>query len=139
METSKMRDWNRDRAFDSYQGIKPHQEKDEEFQRQLLATCRKLPKQIKENGLVDVLAYYSKFMEQDKKENGQGIAGQLLGEWLFHHCFKGKKDKNVSTITNVIRELMKCEFTEYNLYTKEAIQYSLWLKRNAEGMIRIKE
>lgn len=136
-----MRDWNRERAIHSFQGIELHLKKSEEFQRQLLAACRKLPRQIKENGLIDVLAYYSKFMDKDenKKENGQGIAGQLLGEWMFLHCLKNQTDKNESTITNVIGQLMECQFTEYNLYTKEAIQYSLWLKRNAEGMIRIEK
>lgn len=147
---SRMKDLNRRRAVDTYKTIyeilsdidgnveasslsDEEKKKIQEKKDQLLSICRKLPVQIKENDLIMVLAYYRKEKE-DKEKKSIGVKiEKALEEWLIDNLLEEKRDK----IKSLIIHLAECDFIEYQLFTKEAIEYAIWLKRNAEGILQI--
>ena len=147
---SRMKDLNSRRAVDTYKTIyeilsdidgnveasslsDEEKKKIQEKKDQLLSICRKLPVQIKENDLIMVLAYYRKEKE-DKEKKSIGVKiEKALEEWLIDNLLEEKRDK----IKSLIIHLAECDFIEYQLFTKEAIEYAIWLKRNAEGILQI--
>ena len=140
---SRMKDLNRRRAIDTYKtiyeilfdingNVEYSSLSDEEKKKeQLLSICRKLPMQIKENDLIMVLAYYRKEKEDKEKKSIGAKIEQALEEWLIDNFLEEKRDK----IKSLIIYLAECDFIEYQLFTKEAIEYAIWLKRNAEGIL----
>ena len=145
---SRMKDLNRRRAVDTYKII--HQmlsdidgnvevknlsdeekKKIQEKKDQLLSICRKLPMQIKENDLITVLAYYRKENEDKEKKSIGAKIEKALEEWLIDNFLEEKRYE----IKSLISYLTKCDFIEYQLFTKEVIEYAIWLKRNAEGIL----
>ena len=104
----------------------------EDHKAQLLSICRKIPMQLKENGIITVLAYYIKGKDENEKKNIGTQVGRAIENWLFTNFIKEKEgEKKHSSV----KYLAGRSFTTYNFLTKEAIEYTLWLKRNAEGMI----
>ena len=102
----------------------------EEQNAHLLAICRKLPMEIRDNGLVTVLAFYMKKTEEGESQSvGNGI-GQAVEAWVKGKFLADKK------IDNVLNYMATCNLQEYQFLTKEAMEYALWLKRNADGIIK---
>ena len=145
---SRMKDLNRRRAVDTYKTIyeilsdidgnvevnsllDEEKKKIQEKKDNLLSICRKLPMQIKENDLIMVLSYYRKENEDKEKKSIGAKIEKALEEWLIDNLLEEKRDK----IKSLIIHLAECDFIEYQLFTKEAIEYAIWLKRNAEGIL----
>ena len=145
---SRMKDLNRRRAVDTYKTIyeilsdidgnvevnsllDEEKKKIQEKKDNLLSICRKLPMQIKENDLIMVLSYYRKENEDKEKKSIGAKIEKALEEWLIDNLLEEKRDK----IKSLIIHLAECDFIEYQLFTKEAIEYAIWLKRNAQGIL----
>ncbi len=102
----------------------------EEQNAQLLAICRKLSMEIRDNGLVTVLAFYMKKTEEGESQSvGNGI-GQAVEAWVKGDFL------NTNNMENLLNYMATCNLQEYKFLTKEAMEYAIWLKRNAEGMIK---
>jgi len=119
--------------------------KGKEFASKYLAYARKLPSMITYNGLLTTVAFAKtkakkastkaevKEREKDKKEkNIEALAWKMLLEHLKE--FLRKEGINQDN-EDLIEFLSKLEVQEYRFITKRVLDFSLWLKRIAEGEI----
>lgn len=131
---------NRKRAVKAYESMKNWLERkegvEEKDKKRLKTICRKLPVLISNNGLLTVLTFYKgkKTRKKEGKENARFCAEEevcrAVEEWLLQSeiC----EENNISDITAF---LLSCTRQEWIILTKEAVEYTIWLKRNAESMI----
>jgi len=99
--------------------------KDKEFASKYLAYARKLPSMIIYNGLLTTLAFAK---AKAKKEDAWEKLLEHLKEFLRR---EGINQDN----KDLIEFLSKREVQEYRFITKRVLDFSLWLKRIAEGEI----
>jgi CRISPR-associated protein, Cmr5 family len=119
--------------------------KGKEFASKYLSYARKLPSMIIYNGLLTTVAFAKakakkastkaevKEGEKDKKEkNIEALAWKmLLGHLEKFLAEEGIKQEN----KDLIELLSEREVQEYRFITKRVLDFSLWLKRIAEGEI----
>lgn len=133
--SSRFKDWNRKRAIHSYCFInemsKEIGEGNEDERAKLLSICRKLPMQIKENGIIRVLAYYSNVSNEEGKEKIEKRVGMTLEKWIKEELLSQEDEE----VKEVIKDLATYSFSKYCFINKEVMEYAIWLKRNAEGML----
>jgi CRISPR-associated protein Cmr5 len=103
--------------------------KNEDFASKYLAYAKKLPSMIIYNGLLTTVAFAK---TKAKKGSTEGKAWEKLlehiGEFLRNEGINlGGKD--------LIEFLSEREVQEYRFITKRVLDFSLWLKRIAEGEI----
>jgi CRISPR-associated protein, Cmr5 family len=127
----------------AYECVKEVKGKD--FASKYLAYARKLPSMIIYNGLLTTVAFAKakakkastkaevKEGEKDKKEkNIEALAWKmLLGHLEKFLNEEGIKQEN----KDLIEFLSEREVQEYRFITKRVLDFSLWLKRIAEGEI----
>ncbi len=97
--------------------------KDKEFASKYLAYARKLPSMIIYNGLLTTVAFAK---AKAKKEDAWEKLLEHLKEFLRR---EGINQDN----KDLIEFLSKREVQEYRFITKRVLDFSLWLKRIAEG------
>jgi CRISPR-associated protein, Cmr5 family len=120
-------------------------EKGKDFTSRYLSYAKKLPSMIIYNGLLTTVAFAKakakkastkaevKEGEKDKKEkNIEALAWKMLLEHLKE--FLRREGINQDN-EDLIEFLSKLEVQEYRLITKRVLDFSLWLKRIAEGEI----
>lgn len=132
---SVFKDWNRKRALHSYYFINDMIDEigrdNEDTIAKLLSICRKLPMQIKENGIITVLAYYRNAAVEDGKGTIENRVGKILEKWIKDELLKNEERVG----KEIIESLATYSFSEYCFINKEVMEYAIWLKRNAEGML----
>ncbi len=94
--------------------------KNESFKKDYKSLVRRIPAMISNNGLLTTVA----FLNSKGKGHHKAVLNHL-SKWLQYE--NNKKD--------LLNFLLDCEFSDYMYYTKEAIKFSIWLKRIAEGEI----
>jgi CRISPR-associated protein Cmr5 len=119
--------------------------KGKEFASKYLSYARKLPSMIIYNGLLTTVAFaktkarkaYAKAEvkegEKDKKEkNIEALAWKML----LGHLEKFLNEEGINQDNkDLIEFLSEREVQEYRFITKRVLDFSLWLKRIAEGEI----
>ena len=103
--------------------------KDREFASKYLAYARKLPSMITYNGLLTTVAFAK---TKAKKEDAWEKLLEHLKEFLRR---EGINQDN----KDLIEFLSEREVQEYRFITKRVLDFSLWLKRIAEGEIEIED
>ena len=119
--------------------------KGKEFASKYLAYARKLPSMIIYNGLLTTVAFaktkarkaYAKAEvkegEKDKKEKNIEV---LAWKILLEHLEKFLNEEGIKQDNkDLIQFLSELEVQEYRFITKRVLDFSLWLKRVAEGEI----
>ncbi len=120
-------------------------EKGKDFASRYLSYAKKVPSMIIYNGLLTTVAFAKakakkastkaevKEVEKDKKEkNVEALAWKmLLGHLEKFLNEEGIKQEN----KDFIEFLLELEVQEYKYITKRVLDFSLWLKRIAEGEI----
>lgn len=107
----------------------------EEKLKHLKSVCRQLPVMIHENGLLITLLYLHKKKEnKSDKRNRSSVENQLfqgIVKWLQRYMQALGKEKN--TEEDFLRYLaVNCEEREKRFLMKEAIAFTVWMKRCAE-------
>jgi len=103
--------------------------KNEDFASKYLAYAKKLPSMIIYNGLLTTVAFAK---TKAKKASIEGKAWKmLLGHLEKFLSEEGIKQEN----KDLIKFLSELEVQEYRYITKRVLDFSLWLKRVAEGEI----
>ncbi len=103
--------------------------KGKEFASKYLAYARKLPSMITYNGLLTTVAFAK---TKAKKASTEGKAWEKLLEHLKEFLRREGINKDNE---DLIEFLSKLEVQEYRFITKKVLDFSLWLKRIAEGEI----
>jgi CRISPR-associated protein Cmr5 len=115
--------------------------KGKDFASKYLSYARKLPSMIIYNGLLTTVAFakskakkaFTKAkVEEGEKVNIEGLAWEKLLEHLKE--FLRREGINQDN-KDLIEFLSEREVQEYRLITKRVLDFSLWLKRIAEGEI----
>jgi CRISPR-associated protein Cmr5 len=115
--------------------------KGKDFASKYLSYARKLPSMIIYNGLLTTVAFAKAKakkastrakVEEGEKVNIEGLAWEKLLEHLKE--FLRREGINQDN-EDLIEFLSKREVQEYRLITKRVLDFSLWLKRIAEGEI----
>ena len=115
--------------------------KGKEFASKYLSYARKLPSMIIYNGLLTTVAFAKAKakkastrakVEEREKVNIEGLAWEKLLEHLKE--FLRREGINQDN-EDLIEFLSKREVQEYRYITKRVLDFSLWLKRVAEGEI----
>lgn len=96
--------------------------KNEKFKNDYKSLVRRLPAMISNNGLLTTVA----FLKSKGKDQHKAVLDHL-SKWLIRD---NKED--------LLEFLLDSEFSNYMYYTKQAIKFSIWLKRIAEGEIEEK-
>ncbi len=112
----------------AYECVKEVKGKD--FASKYLSYARKLPSMIIYNGLLTTVAFAK--AKAKKEKNIEALAWKMLLEHLKE--FLRKEGINQDN-EDLIEFLSKLEVQEYRLITKRVLDFSLWLKRIAEGEI----
>ena len=116
-------------------------EKGKDFASRYLSYARKLPSMIIYNGLLTTVAFAKAKakkastrakVEEGEKVNIEGLAWEKLLEHLKE--FLRREGINQDN-KDLIEFLSKREVQEYRFITKRVLDFSLWLKRIAEGEI----
>jgi len=121
--------------------------KGKEFASKYLAYARKLPSMIIYNGLLTTVAFAkakakkastkaeAKEEEKGKREQGEKVEA-LAWKMLLGHLEKFLNEEGIKQENkDLIEFLSKLEVQEYRFITKRVLDFSLWLKRIAEGEI----
>ena len=121
--------------------------KNEDFASKYLAYAKKLPSMIIYNGLLTTVAFAKAkakkaFTEAEVKEEKKGDREKeekveaLAWKMLLGHLEKFLNEEGINQDNeDLIEFLSKREVQEYRLITKRVLDFSLWLKRIAEGEI----
>ncbi|MFZ8859104.1 MAG: type III-B CRISPR module-associated protein Cmr5 [Thermocrinis sp.] len=116
-------------------------EKGKDFASRYLSYTKKLPSMIIYNGLLTTVAFAKAKakkastrakVEEGEKVNIEGLAWEKLLEHLKE--FLRREGINQDN-KDLIEFLSKREVQEYRFITKRVLDFSLWLKRIAEGEI----
>jgi len=103
--------------------------KNEDFASKYLAYAKKLPSMIIYNGLLTTVAFAK---TKAKKASIEGKAWKML----LGHIEKFLNEEGIKQDNkDLIEFLSEREVQEYRLITKRVLDFSLWLKRIAEGEI----
>lgn len=94
--------------------------KSESFKKDYKSLVRRLPAMISNNGLLTTVAFL-----KSKGKKQHEVVLDHLSKWLM-------KDNKEEDLLNF---LLGSKFSDYMYYTKQAIKFSIWLKRIAEGEI----
>jgi CRISPR-associated protein Cmr5 len=121
--------------------------KGKDFASRYLAYARKLPSMIIYNGLLTTVAFAKakakkastkaevKEGEKDKREQGEKVEA-LAWKMLLGHLEKFLAEEGIKQENkDLIEFLSEREVQEYRFITKRVLDFSLWLKRIAEGEI----
>jgi len=103
--------------------------KGKEFASKYLSYARKLPSMIIYNGLLTTVAFAK---TKAKKASIEGLAWEKLLEHLKEFLRREGINRDNE---DLIEFLSKREVQEYRFITKRVLDFSLWLKRIAEGEI----
>jgi len=103
--------------------------KNEDFASKYLAYAKKLPSMIIYNGLLTTVAFAK---TKAKKASIEGKAWKKLLEHIEE--FLRNEGINLGG-KDLIKFLSELEVQEYRFITKRVLDFSLWLKRIAEGEI----
>jgi len=103
--------------------------KNEDFASKYLAYAKKLPSMIIYNGLLTTVAFAK---TKARKASTEGKAWEKLLEHLKEFLRREGINKDNE---DLIEFLSKLEVQEYRFITKKVLDFSLWLKRIAEGEI----
>jgi Uncharacterized protein predicted to be involved in DNA repair len=103
--------------------------KGKDFASRYLSYAKKLPSMIIYNGLLTTVAFAK---AKAKKASIEGLAWEKLLEHLKE--FLRREGMNQDN-KDLIEFLSEREVQEYRLITKRVLDFSLWLKRIAEGEI----
>lgn len=141
-ENSRIIELNRKRAGVSYNNLKEYLNMDsidKTSKNKMKSYCRKLPVLIKTNGLLAALSFLkgkSKVKKEDGKEgkNEYFYIYSWIESWLnsMEYISEGEIDND----KNIIEKIINANSTNYSIYTKEAIEISIWYKRHVEAMIK---
>lgn len=131
-QNSKIIDLNRKRAGESYINFNSYLSNDitKENKKKMRSYCRKLPVLIKTNGLLTTLSFIK---AKTNDENEYSYIFSWLKSWL-NGLNNDNKEKNEEK-EDIIKKLTEMDNYKYMIYTKEAIEISIWYKRHAEAMI----
>lgn len=124
---SRIIDLNRKRAITSYINLKRFLKDcniNDNNKKRMRSCCRKLPLLIKNNGLLNTLNFIK------EKDNGKNEFSYLYS-WIEDWLNRIEDDHG----GDIIKKLVTLDNNGYYIYTKEAIQISIWYKRHAESMI----
>jgi CRISPR-associated protein Cmr5 len=121
--------------------------KDKQFASKYLSYAKKLPSMIIYNGLLTTVAFAKakakkasakaevKEGEKDKGEQGKKVEA-LAWKMLLGHLEKFLAEEGIKQENkDLIEFLFELEVQEYRFITKRVLDFSLWLKRIAEGEI----
>jgi len=103
--------------------------KNEDFASKYLAYAKKLPSMIIYNGLLTTVAFAK---TKAKKASIEGKAWEKLLEHLKEFLRREGINQDNKDLIEFLSEL---EVQEYRYITKRVLDFSLWLKRIAEGEI----
>lgn len=150
MSENNIVELNRKRVFCAYKSVFDKEstikkescnpQKVERDRKRLKTICIDLPVLIQKNGLLTTLAYLNS--KENSKENEESIEKYLYKEiekWLFNEVLEIKEDKPSDILSYFIgtKEKDKMPYIENKIHvlTKETMEFAIWIKRNAEGMI----
>jgi len=121
--------------------------KGKDFGSKYLSYARKLPSMIIYNGLLTTVAFAkakakkastkveAKEEEKGKREQGEKVEA-LAWKMLLGHLEKFLNEEGIKQENkDLIEFLSELEVQEYRFITKRVLDFSLWLKRVAEGEI----
>ena len=103
--------------------------KNEDFASKYLAYAKKLPSMIIYNGLLTTVAFAK---TKAKKASIEGKAWEKLLEHLKEFLRREGINQDNKDLIEFLSEL---EVQEYRFITKRVLDFSLWLKRIAEGEV----
>jgi CRISPR-associated protein Cmr5 len=121
--------------------------KNEDFASKYLAYAKKLPSMIIYNGLLTTVAFAkakakkastkAKVEEEKKGQREKGEKVEALAwKMLLEHLKEFLRREGINRDNkDLIEFLSECEVQEYRLITKRVLDFSMWLKRIAEGEI----
>ncbi|AKA67811.1 type III-B CRISPR module-associated protein Cmr5 [Clostridium scatologenes] len=136
-ENSKIININRLRAGISYNNLKDYLNMDninEINRNKVKSYCRKLPVLIKTNGLLSALSFIKGKVkkENEKEKNEYFYIYSWIESWLNYIEYTDKSNLH----NDIIEKIINANSASYRIYTKEAIEISVWYKRHAEAMIK---
>ncbi len=111
-------------------------ERNNKLKKDFLPLVRKLPARITHNGLLTTLAFlYSK---ADFKDNAPANAPAVVLSALVSFLDEGELKTNTTKdkVQNFIKGLTETNFLKLMLYSQQALTFSQWLKRLAEGTFK---
>jgi CRISPR-associated protein Cmr5 len=130
-------------AYDRVEKVK--QSKNDDMAKKYKSYSKKLLAMIKINGLASTLV----FMLSKSKSNKQPTSQELAYKELYNHIQQWLEDEdcpvntlysNISSKNNdLIEKVLSFDSNSYRAVTKEVMEFSNWLRRFAEGMIKDEE
>jgi len=103
--------------------------KGKEIEKEYKSLARRLPQMITQNGLLTTLAFLkSKAKVKDGQKNAHYVILEQVTEYLSESF-----NINLRNYNSLIEELLKTSVEHYLHISEEAVKFSTWLKRIADG------
>lgn len=106
----------------------------EDRKKEIRTLCRKLPVLIQQNSLLTTLMYLAKERAIDEEENNKKVSTYLWEQILSWLRAYMEQDK-MSLEQFYKDKICLCDISEYRVLTTEALLFTSWLKKSAEGML----
>ena len=106
----------------------------EDRKKEIRTLCRKLPVLIQQNSLLTTLMYLAK-----EKENGEEESNKKVNTYLWEQILRWLREymeqDKMSIEQFYEQKICLCDISEYRVLTIEALLFTSWLKKSAEGML----
>ncbi len=130
------------RSGEAYRMVKNVANKTEnnnnKFKGKYKSRASNLPSMVRENGLLQALSF---IMAKTEVDEGCKLIGKDIENWINSAVKNGfipgpVSGNAVTNISDIIEWLTKLDVESYLTVTNEVLNFSVWLKRFAEGMIQ---
>lgn len=125
-------DIERERAKFAYMNVKKYMDNvnSEEDNKKFKSYVRKLPMLILNNGLLNTMGFLKGKDNEDDREYSSIFT--CIQEWQSKIL---KYIEEQSNVENTYDYIFQCNTTNYQILTKETLNFCVWYKRIAEGLI----